>query len=268
MLRAVKLRKERRAKRRGATTGQVVPAKPEKTQDPKRPRPPDRPDEQRRFAKRTGLAVQRDLDLGGGVKLPLALIPPGEVTPAGAADPIRVARPFYMATHEVTQAEYDAITSPVIRIARAGNLPVRNVSWRDAAMFCEEASKKTGAHVRLPTPAEWEYACRAGAPTRDCFGDDLLDLPDYAWYAPNAWGQAHPVAAKRLNAWGLYDVHGNVSEWCTATKRTRGKEVACGGSWKQNADLSHAADRFWLPENAGNDLVGFRIVVDLKRRPE
>ncbi|CAK8712312.1 MAG: Sulfatase-modifying factor enzyme 1 [Candidatus Electronema aureum] len=95
-----------------------------------------------------------------------------------------------------------------------GHRPVINVSWQDANEYCQWLSKETGHTYRLPTEAEWEYACRAGSSSVYCFGDEEEQLDDYAWDARKSDGQIHTVGKKKCNGWGLHDMHGNVWEWC------------------------------------------------------
>jgi len=88
------------------------------------------------------------------------------------------------------------------------------VSWHDSVAYCEWISKKTGQNYRLPTEAEWEYACRKDTTTKWSFGDDEKELEKYAWYDKNSEKKTHPVGELKSNPWGLYDMHGNVYEWC------------------------------------------------------
>jgi len=139
---------------------------------------------------------------------------------------------FLMSRTEVTQAQYEAVMGDNPSDHEGADLPVEQVSWFDAVKFCNALSKREGLSLayringngvtwdhsangyRLPTEAEWEYACRAGTATRFHTGDRERDLGKAGWYDGNASGETHPVGEKSANSWGLYDLHGNVWEWC------------------------------------------------------
>lgn len=188
-------------------------------------------------AQSTKQEVQTDVDLK------MVLIEPGTFV-MGAPMPDHVSRfevkpeptpphevtlttPYYLSVYEITNAQFDAVmTDQYTRYGEKGdpNSPVHIVNWADAIKFCERlnelpASKADGKVYRLPTEAEWEYACRAGSTTNYCFGDEKEKLHEYAWFIDReikgeSVREPQPVGMKKPNAWGLYDMHGNVAEFC------------------------------------------------------
>lgn len=193
----------------------------------------------------------------------------------------------WMGIYEVTQGEYQQrMGSNPSAFTGDARRPVENVTWNDAMAYCAAltAEQRAAGNIpnhyeyRLPTEAEWERACRAGTGTRFHYGDDpaYADLARHAWYTSNSAGTTHPVGEKRPNAWGLYDMHGNVWEWCRDFYQTnynggaavdpRGADsgvnrVLRGGSWSTLARICRSARRFqFAPDLAINDF-GFRVVL-------
>ncbi|MGO8691187.1 MAG: formylglycine-generating enzyme family protein [Thermoguttaceae bacterium] len=167
------------------------------------------------------------VDLGGGVKTELVLIPAGEFkmgSPDSDKDAyhdeepqhrVRITKPFYLGKYLITQEQWEAVMGSNPSGFKGAKNPVEHVSWDDCQKFLERLNGKIGGgKFSLPTEAQWEYACRAGSTTRYCFGDDPSQLGDYAWYDKNSGSKTHPVGEKKPNAWGLYEMHGSVWEWC------------------------------------------------------
>ena len=197
---------------------------------------------------------------------------------------VKFAAPFSMARFEVTQELYEAVMGKNPSRWRGVRNSVEMVSWDDANLFCRKATAalrelkqlSDKEEIRLPSEAEWEYACRAGTTTRYSFGDKEADLKEYAWFKGNSKGEDPPVGKKKPNAWGLYDMHGYVWEWCadawhkdhegaptdgTARAAKDVKErVVRGGSWNDGADAARSAFRQGRPADTRSDAVGFRCV--------
>jgi formylglycine-generating enzyme required for sulfatase activity len=246
-----------------------------------------------------GLADEQiSVDLGDGVTLAMVLIPAGEFlmgSPDAEKDAssgekpqhrVRITKPFYLGKCLVTQEQWQAVVGGNPSRFKGPQNPVERVSWQDCQAFLGKLNAKVGrphpgplpvgqGEFRLPTEAQWEYACRAGSTTSYCFGDDQSQLGAYAWYNQNSDDKTHPVGEKKPNAWGFYDMHGNVWEWCQdwhdegyyakspmdnptgpATGLSR---VFRGGGWNSDARGCRSANRGRLSPGAREDHLGLRV---------
>ena len=195
-----------------------------------------------------------------------------------------------MSKYEVTQAQYKEVmgTNPS-HFKGDLNRPVEKVRWAEAVAYCakltvqERAAGRlpVGYEYRLPTEAEWEYACRAGTTTAFSFGNDESQLGEYAWYDANSGRTSHPVGQKKPNGWGLYDMLGNVVEWCQDKRLTAShgnypggsvtdpqgpptgsRRLVRGGGWQVEAWYCRSADRgLSLVPGVRHGVVGFRPVL-------
>ena len=198
-----------------------------------------------------------------------------------------IGRPFAMAQHEVTFDEWGhCVTSGHCQGDIStngwgrGNQPVINVTWGDANEYTGWLSKVTGRRYRLPSEAEWEYSARAGTSDYFSFGNDDNELPKYGWFAENSESHPHPVGTKLPNKFGLFDMHGNVSEWtadCANENYERAPSdgsawttgqcltrVFRGGSWLHGQRVARSANRDWLLGEDRKDFIGFRVARDLE----
>lgn len=245
------------------------------------------------WAKHLGEAEQ----FSNRLELKLVLIPPGKFLMGSPTTEERrreseeqhrvtVSRPFYSSATEVTQRQWKSVMDSAPwqgkRLVREGDgFAATYVNWDDASEFCQRLSEKERRTYRLPTEAEWEYACRAGTVTAYSFGSDFAQLNKYAWIGSNTFDAdakfAHLVGQKQTNPFGLHDMHGNVWEWCGDWYSPKLDEddyvdprgpqeglrrVIRGGSWHGAASLCRSANRFYRrPDMRTND-VGFRVVCE------
>lgn len=206
----------------------------------------------------------------------LVWCPPGTFTmgEGDGAHQVTLTKGFWIGKTPVTQDQWQKVMGSNPSHFKGPQKPVEMVSWNDAQEFLN----KLGAGYRLPTEAEWEYACRAGSTTRYCFGDSQGELREYAWFAPNRGRTTYPVGQKKPNAWGIHDMHGNVCEWCqdwyggypkgAVTDPTGADQASArvrrGGSWHDVASLCLSAYRYGSEPGYRYSTLGFRVAADTK----
>jgi formylglycine-generating enzyme required for sulfatase activity len=224
---------------------------------------------------------------------------------------VRITRPFYLGVYEVSQAQYEAVMGDnpsnfsaggdgkeKVAGLETGQHPVEQVSWLDAVKFCNKLGEREGRRpfydidgdtvtvrdwkapgYRLPTEAEWEYACRANAtpPARYSFGDDVAELGEYGWFGGNSDNRTHPVGQKKPNGFGLFDMHGNVWEWCWDSyaegyysvspvdnptgPAPASDRVLRGGGWSTAPRYCRSANRSGLTPGYRSSRLGFRLAL-------
>jgi formylglycine-generating enzyme required for sulfatase activity len=249
------------------------------------------------FASAANLALaepmsRRPAAITNSIGMKFVWVPPGEYLigspesePGRATNEsqrnVRIARGFYLGACEVTQQQFAAVmqeqpsafsSTGERRAAVEGldtdDFPVESVAWDEAVEFCRrlnecDAEQRAGRKYRLPDEAEWEYACRAGAASTWSFGDDVDMLDDYAWFGRRASAnRPHVVGTKKPNAWGLYDMHGNVWEWCGDVDMVdQHARIIRGGSWFSAAANTRCATRRDDPATVTDPDTGFRVLL-------
>jgi len=188
-----------------------------------------------------------------------------------------ISKGFYMLTTEVTNAQWYIVMGDIPSVWKQPQRPVEGVNWDDIQVFIRKLNEKDKTAIyRLPTEAEWEYSCRAGNSSAWHCGDNDEVLRDYAWFNINSGFQTNLVAQKLPNVWGLYDMHGNVWEWCSDTYGAYPKgtvtdptgatsgdtKVVRGGCWLGASIHNRSATRLDLSTDRKGNLSGFRLVAE------
>ncbi len=214
----------------------------------------------------------------------LVLIPAGTFIMGSAGESratphqVTISKPFYLGKYQVTQREWAMVMGNNPSYFKGDTRPVENVSWNECEEFIRKLNAREGVNkYRVPTEAEWEYACRAGSRTRFCFGDGDHILSQYAWFDENSGNETHPVGQKNPNDWGLYDMHGNVWEWCydwhgdypvrsvtdPSGSGSGSGRVVRGGCWINGAGDCAATFRFRFHPSYRDFDLGFRLARSL-----
>lgn len=224
----------------------------------------------------------------GFVKIPSGKFQMGSINelPFALETPVHEAvipKSFFVSKTLVTQELYESITnSNPSTFRHETNLPVENVTWFDAKNFCQKLTEISDKLIRLPSETEWEYFCRAGSATEFFFGDDEKDLVEYAWFELNSDEKTHPVGLKKPNNWDLFDIVGNVWEWCEDVWKNdytdfpadgsanvqniekQHRRATRGGSWAMNAFRCRSSYRSFDWNDTVNEKLGFRVVMEEK----
>jgi formylglycine-generating enzyme required for sulfatase activity len=223
------------------------------------------------YAKRLNVPATRSLELGNNLKMELVLIPAGEFMMGSR--PVTIPAPFYMGKYPVTQEQWQQVMNWNESYFTGKNNPVDSVSWGETQVFCDKVTERTKQIVRLPTEAEWEYACRAGTSTIYYSGDTEDDLRRVAWYDANSSHSTHPVGQKEPNRFALFDMVGNVWQWCqdlyeysSAQEKADDRfslgthRAVRGGSWDGYAETCRSDYRMWRNPAEPDSRVGLRII--------
>ncbi|MDD2715025.1 MAG: formylglycine-generating enzyme family protein [Candidatus Wallbacteria bacterium] len=192
----------------------------------------------------------------------------------GPQHPVSISRGFYLGKFQVTQAQWLSVMDTNPSCFAGMDLPVENISFDDCLEFIENLNRITNREFRLPTEAEWEYACRAGSTSAYCWGDSMDD--DYCWHAGNSDNRTHAVGGRKPNAWGLHDMSGNVEEWCqdwfgeysdspaidpAGPVEGMGRVFRGGGFCMEAANCRSAERDYYPPDFFCNEL-GLRLIAE------
>lgn len=194
----------------------------------------------------------------------------------GPVHQVTISHEFYMGKYPVIQSQWEAVMGNNPSKFKGFDRPVEQVSWDECQEFIKRLNAAGKGIFRLPTEAEWEYACRAGSTGMFCFGDNEIEMDDYAWYCANSDSQTQPVGKKLPNAWGLHDIHGNVWEWCQDWFDDYSEDPATdpqgppssnmpvrvfrGGCWRGVAGFAASAHRGGRGPSYREGILGFRLV--------
>jgi len=221
------------------------------------------------------------------VKIPAGKFQMGSVNelPFALETPVHkavISESFFVSQYLITQEQYKAVMqiNPA-HFRHEQNLPVENVTWFEAKSFCQKLTESAGKLIRLPNETEWEYLCRADSTTEFFFGDDENNLTEYAWFELNGGEKTHPVGLKKPNNWGLFDIAGNVWEWCEDVWKSdyqdfpsdgspnlkniekQHRRATRGASFAMNAFRCRSSYRSFDWNDTATEKLGFRVIMEL-----